>query len=437
MNKPVESPGPDPAEILRHEAIDRYIRGEKPSRICKALGRSRRWFYNVLKRYRQVGRDGLRTQSRAPQQVHNRTPAEVEAAIVRVRQTITSGQDPELRYANIGAETIAFELERVKLTPPHRATINRVLRRHGLAEPRPRKAERAKLPDDYPWPQAEQPNALHVFDFVSRAFVGGGRCHGYHLLDCARRWPFLRVETSKSVELVSQFLLAGWREVGLPTGLHLDNDLVWNGGGRGQRVLSTIVRLCLSVGVEVIFIPPYTPQANPLIESFNDVWDTNFWHRTQFRNADHLQTELPVFEWYCRHRRPLTDLGGRTADQVVPDFQPMLLPATFDLDLKKSLALTTGYVHFIRFVSLDGHFSVLNETWTLDKERWAGRTIRATIDTALEQLNVYYQPAKHANCQLIAQFDYPLAEPVQALACAYQREHAKLWSATTNSLVKV
>jgi transposase len=97
MNKPIESPRPDPAEILRHEAIDRYIRGEKPSRICKALGRSRRWFYNILKRYRQAGRDGLRTQSRAPHQVHNRTPAEVEAAIVRVRQTITSGQDPELR----------------------------------------------------------------------------------------------------------------------------------------------------------------------------------------------------------------------------------------------------------------------------------------------------------------------------------------------------
>jgi transposase len=143
MNEPIESREPDPAENLRHEAIDWYLRGEKPSRICKALSRSRRWFYNVLKRYRQAGRDGLRVKPRAPHQVHNRTPAEVEAAIVRVRQTITSGQDPELRYANIGAETIAFELERVKLTPPHRATINRVLRWHGLAEPRPRKAGRA------------------------------------------------------------------------------------------------------------------------------------------------------------------------------------------------------------------------------------------------------------------------------------------------------
>jgi transposase InsO family protein len=435
MNKPIESPEPNPAEIVRHEAIDRYLRGEKPSRICKALSRSRRWFYTVLKRYRQAGRDGLRVKSRAPHQVHNRTPAEVEAAIVRVRQTITGGQEPELRYANIGAETIAFELERLKLTPPHRATINRILRRHGLAEARPRKVERPKLPEDYPWPRAEQPNSLHVFDFVSRAFVGGGRCYGYHLLDCARRWPFLRVQASKSVDLVSQFLLAAWREVGLPTGLHLDNDLVWNGGGRGQRVLSTIVRLCLSVGVEVIFIPPYTPQANPLIESFNDVWDTNFWQRTQFRNADHLQTELPVFERYCRHRRPLTELGGRTADQVAPDFQPTLLPTTFDLDLKKTLPLTAGYVHFIRFVSLDGRFSVLNETRTLDKGRWAGRTIRATIDTAQERLDVYYQPAKHANGQLIAQFDYPLAEPVQDLAGAYQREHAKLWPEPINSIV--
>ncbi|MCL4299001.1 MAG: helix-turn-helix domain-containing protein [Anaerolineae bacterium] len=92
MNKPVESPSPDPAEILRHEAIDRYIRGEKPSRICKILRRSRRWFYNVLKRYRQGGRDGLRTQSRAPHQVHNRIPAEVEAAIVRVAKPSPVGK---------------------------------------------------------------------------------------------------------------------------------------------------------------------------------------------------------------------------------------------------------------------------------------------------------------------------------------------------------
>ena len=433
MNKPKPERELNRDEQLRHEAIDRYIRGEKASQICRVLNRSGRWFYQTLKRYRQEGRAGLQSRSRAPHRVHNRTSAEIEAAIVRVRQTIAAGQDPELRYANLGADTIAFELKRAKLTPPHRATINRVLQRHGLVEPRPRQKEPFKLPEDYPWPQVEQANALHCLDFVWRTFSGGGGFYGYHLLDWARRWPFLRVESNKSVQLVSQFLRNCWLEIGLPTALQLDNDLVWNGGGRGQRVLSTIVRLCLSLGVEVIFIPPYTPQANPLIESFNDLWDSNFWHRTKFANLQHVQTELPLFEHYCRCRRPLSELDQRTADQVAPAFQPLLLPADFILDLSQPLPLTAGYVHFIRFVSAEGFFSVLNERWPLDKQRWAGRVIRATIDTAAEQLLVYHQSAK---AEPIAQFDYPLTTPILPLNPAYQRDQASLWSVAANSVVK-
>jgi transposase InsO family protein len=417
----------DRNEMLRNEAIDRYIRGEKPSVICRALGRTRRWFYNTLNRYRQCGREGLRTRSRAPHVVHNRTPEDVESAIVRIRRTIQEGQDPDLRYANLGADAIALELKRAKITPPHRATICRILRRHDLIQPRKRKSEPRRLPGDYPWPRADTPNAVHVFDFVYRALAGGEHFYGYHLLDQARRWPFLRVEATKSAKLVSQFLVAVWQEVGLPLALHIDNDIVWNGGGRGQRVLSKIVRLCLWVGVEVIFIPPYTPRANGVIESFNDLWDSNFWHRTQFCDIDHVQTELPLFERYCRHRRPLSDFDGRTADQIAPEFEPVLLPATFNVHHRKRIAITAGYVHFIRFVSTKGTFSILNETWTLDKDLWAGHTIRATIDTQAQQLRVYHHPSKDDHCHLIQEFDYALVEDARPLDPAYRRTCASLW----------
>jgi hypothetical protein len=180
----------------------------------------------------------------------------VEAAIVRLRKAITTGEDPELRYANIGADALAFELQRAKIMPPHRATINRILKRHDLVRPRRRKSKKRKLPDDYPWPCVQAPNDLHLLDFVTRSIRGAGRFYSCNLLDQFRQWPFLRAETPKSAAVVSQFLVLGWQEIGLPGGMYLDNDAVWNGGGRGQRVLSTIVRLCLFVGVEVIFIPP-------------------------------------------------------------------------------------------------------------------------------------------------------------------------------------
>ena len=158
--------------------------------------------------------DGLRSRSRAPHHVHNRTPYHVEAAIVRLRKLILSGGDPELRYANIGADALAYELKRAGITPPSRATINRILKRRDLVRPRRRKRKKRKLPDDYPWPRVEAPNDLHLFDFITRSIRGEGRFYGCNLLDQARRWAFLRAETPKSADVVSQFLISAWQEVG-------------------------------------------------------------------------------------------------------------------------------------------------------------------------------------------------------------------------------
>jgi hypothetical protein len=219
MEEQTQSQADDPEAALREEAIVRFIQGHKPTHICRELNRSRTWFYNTLARYRQGGREELRSQSRTPKHVHNRIEPDVEAAIVRLRKLILSGTDPDLRYANIGAATLAYELERAGVKSPSRSTIYRVLKRHSLTSPRQRKKKKRKLPDDYPWPNVEAPNELHLLDFVTRSIQGVGRFYGCHLLDQARRWPFLRAEAPKSAAVVSQFLVAAWQEVGLPGGL--------------------------------------------------------------------------------------------------------------------------------------------------------------------------------------------------------------------------
>jgi hypothetical protein len=100
-------PNQESEEGVRNRAIDLFIAGKKPEAMCREVGRSRVWFYKTLARYQAQGREGLRSQSRAPKRVHNRTAVEREAAVVRVRQTILRGEDAELRYASIGADTIA------------------------------------------------------------------------------------------------------------------------------------------------------------------------------------------------------------------------------------------------------------------------------------------------------------------------------------------
>ena len=87
MNELRKAEGQDEGEVWRNEAIDMYLQGLKVSDICRAVGRSRSWFYQTLKRYQQGGRAELKSKSRAPKVVHNRTKKDVEATIVRIRQT--------------------------------------------------------------------------------------------------------------------------------------------------------------------------------------------------------------------------------------------------------------------------------------------------------------------------------------------------------------
>lgn len=417
----------DSEEQRRNEAINLYIAGESATAICRQLRRSRTWFYKTLKRYQLGGRAALASQSRAPRRVHNRTPMAVEQAIVRIRETIMAGDDPELRYANIGADTILVELERAGVTAPSRSTINRILKKRNLVDPRPRGKRKRKLPADYPWPRVTQPNQVHLFDFVERVLVGGGRFYGCHLLDQARRWPYLAVIAAKTAAAVSQVLVTAWQEVGLPDALYMDNDVVWRGSGSAQRTFSHIVRLCLFLGIQVVFTPPYTPEANALLESFNGVWDRNFWQRTEFQDLDHVRSELPYFQSYCRHRRPLTEFDNQTADQLYPDFTPTLLTEDFMPHLQDRLPITAGYLHFIRFVTSEGTFTVLNETWQLDRDAWAAKTIRATVDTQHQQLRVYHQANRNAASTLVAEFDYRLKEAVAPLQPQFKRPLIPLW----------
>lgn len=417
----------DPEAQVRAEAINRYLVGEKPTEICRGLKRSRTWFYKTLRRYQQGGRAGLNSRSRRPQHSVKQTDEKLEAAIVRIRKAITEGEDPALRYGNIGADTIASELETAGLAAPSIATINRILRKHGLQQSRQRRNEKRKLPADYPWPDATQPNQLHLLDFVTRATGSIRRVYSCNLLDQTRQWPYMRLITAKTRQNVADFLVAAWQDVGLPDALHMDNDTVWRGSSSGKRSFSFIVRLCLLLGVEVIFTPPYTPEANPLIESFNGIWDRNFWQRATFASLQHMTTELAHFETWCRYRRPLREHDRLSPSQLNPDFVPVYLPDDFARHHQPSLPLSAGFVHFIRFMDKTGTFSILNESWTVSNDSLVAKTIRATIDIQQQQLTVYHQANPQAAPVVVQRFAYEVAENVEPVSFDFQRSTHSLW----------
>ena len=413
-------------EALRNEAINHRLAGERRCDICRALGRSTAWFDKWWARYRRDGRDGLKSRSRAPKHVHNRMKLEIEEAIVRIRKVLEERSDPELKYAFIGAPTIRTELKRTSLRPlPSVRAIERALRRRELTQPR-RKRKHPNEPTAYcPLPVVQNPNDVHALDIAIRHLLGGERVCSFHLLDLASRYPILRQYPNKSAVSAKSLLVATWQTIGLPKLLQIDNEATFCGGYRHKRVFSQVVRLCLTVGVEVMFIPFYSPQKNADIESFNSDWDLAFWQRERFRDLIHVQEECQIFERWYRTRHEPPALEGLTPTEARVDFTPRLLSTDFDLhQAEKRLPLTSGRVHFIRLVNSLGQINVLNESWIVDKEaeELVGEYIWATISTAEQRLRIYHQKAADVGRRLVVEHDYGVAEEVQELAPAYQLE---------------
>lgn len=419
-------PNQEDCEALRNQAIDLYLQGKRPTEIARALGRSRQWFYDTLERYQREGRGGLRKKSRRPHQTPQKTAPEIEAAIVRTRKLIVSGKDPVLRYGNYGAEALAAELRRAGMEPPSRATIYRILHRHGLVEPRPKRRHRQRLPRDYPWPALSAGATLHIMDFMMRTLPGGQRFYAANLLEMPCQWPYLAILPAKTRDQVSAFFIAAWQAIGVPHVLQVDNDNVWRGSSSAPYTFSFLVRLWLLLGVQVIFIPPYTPQANTWIEGFNQLWDRNFWQRTRFQSLEEVQQNLIYFQTYCRERRllPGTERTPQECRSTRP--APFLLPEDFNAHRQKRLPLTEGFIHFIRFVDAHGNISFLNAPWPLGSQ-WAGKTVRATLDTKQGMVTVFYQATRESPPQSIATFSFPISEDVVPLDERFRRPTPSIW----------
>ena len=112
---------------LRKEAIKRYLQGESPKAIYLSLNRSKVWFFKWLKRYQSGESEWFHGKSRAPRN----SPAEIteteKQRIISTRKKLEA-----LRFAQVGASAIKWELSKSGHDLPSDRTINRVLKREGF-----------------------------------------------------------------------------------------------------------------------------------------------------------------------------------------------------------------------------------------------------------------------------------------------------------------
>lgn len=232
--------------------VARLLDGEKMAAMCREFGISRKTGYKIFNRYKDFGIRGLEDRARSPYRHPNKTPFQVEKAILRIKREHKTWGAPKIR------DKLVKEFPVIK--PPAPSTIHAILDNHGLVKRRKRRRYKAKGTD---LSTALSPNALWCADYKGEFMLGNKRyCYPLTITDQRSRY-LLACESLESTKGVGAFPVFErvFKEFGLPAAIRTDNGAPF----ASPHALFGLSRLSvwwlrLEIGIERI--KPGNPQQN-------------------------------------------------------------------------------------------------------------------------------------------------------------------------------
>jgi transposase len=409
--------------LHRRRAIRLTMQGKRPCEILKRIPRSRVWLYKWQRRYEEEGWAGLAGYSRRPHTSPQAYPKKAHVLVLQLRRKLARSS-----IGLVGARAVRQEILKWRLlrTVPCEATIKEWLQDAGLTQ----NAHAAPQRSYYPEPHFAQETVWHLMDWTARYIEGGQKVFVFHTVDAQTRGLAQTIRSDKTTASVVAHGLEVWRELGLPDFLQLDNDSAFTGGEKTPRRVGVFVRLCLYLGIELIFIPPAEPKRNSLVESVHGLWARSFWGRNHFRSFPQVLHKGPKFtDWYAHHYCP-PGLHGLTPAQAQKHAERRRLTKAQTRAVPAPLPVTAGRLQFIRRVSPAGEIGFLGETWKVGK-RLVGHYVWATVVTDAQQVEIYWRCSERATARLVKVFAYAIAETVHNLRPEFHRRRRR------PSLVKI
>src|SRR6266849_3446924 len=288
-------------------ALGRYmvdavvLEGRSPIELARSHGISQSSIYELVARYRQGGYSALEPRSRRPRSCPHQLGAEVQAAILDLRQELAAaGHDA-------GAHTIAYHLIGRVETVPSVATIWRVLRRAGLITPQPQKRPRSSFKHF----EAELPNEMWQADATHWQLADGSEVEILNLIDDHSRLVVASVtfQTIKAADVVQVFHEAAQAH-GYPAAWLSDNAAVFSGESRRGKVI--IESELENLGIRCIHSTPYHPQTCGKVERFHQTLKRFLAKQAVPQSLAVLQLQLDAFRSYYNQQRPHRSIGGKT-----------------------------------------------------------------------------------------------------------------------------
>ena len=388
-------------EALRIKAIKQYLAGQKPKVICKALSMSKRWLFKWIKRYQSGKRNWFKEKSKTPHTIYRKTSSEIEKKVVTIRRFLE-----ESKVSQIGAINIQYQMQIFRENEiPQIWTINRILKRNHLVCQR----EKRYQPKGKPYPPfPDRPlkiNTLHQFDIIGPRYLKGDGCfYAHNLMDIGSHRVAVNPKRSKIHQEVAVSLRESWETTGLPDFLQLDNQLCCRGSNRYSRSSGLVIKLCLLLGVQPIFIPLGEPWRNGCIEKFQATFQHRFFRKIMFSDFQDLQKQAKIFEIFHNQNHRYSCLRGKTPNEALKSSRLPLreFPGHFSWDSLKERA-RSGNIHLIRWIRSNRTLDIFGEKFRVDKGL-VYEYVRATIIVKEQKIKLFHQD------KLVNEIDYHLPD---------------------------
>jgi hypothetical protein len=322
---------------------------------------------------------------------HNRTQKDVEQCVLRLRVFLKEKSD----LGEYGGKAIHREMSSLNCPAiPAVRTINAILARHGCFDGKRRIRRPAPPTGWYLPPVAEGLAELDAFDYVEDlrlesklGFVqvfNGISIHGG--LACS--FPKCRMSAENTVSAMMEH----WKLFGTPEYAQFDNATVFM-GSRHPDSVGKVIRVCLSLGVIPVFVPPRETGFQANIERYNGAWQRGVWERFHFKSRQALlkQSERYVHAYREKHWSSMVSAPNRYE-----------IPKGWQVRYEER---PQGTIIFIRRTNDKGLVTVLGHDWMVDKN-WSNRLVRAEVKLNDNVIEFYRLRRREPN-------DQPLMNTVQ------------------------
>jgi transposase InsO family protein len=288
--------GRDVPMSVRRLIVEIDVRDVNVVRFCEQHGISTWFFYDLRRRHARG--ESIEARSRAPKRVANRTPAEIEDAVVATRK------DLESQGLDAGPASILWSLEEAGLEHvPSESTIWRILTARGLIVAEPAKAPKHAGKRFV----ASRANECWQTDDTTWSLADGSEVKILNVIDDHSR---LLVASVAAFSVTGAFALGVFAAaaviLGWPARFLSDNAKAF------RHVLADALG---EFGIASRHSRAYHPQTNGKVERFHQTLKRWLVKQPAAATLEELQAQLDLFRVVYNHHRPHRGIGRqRPAD---------------------------------------------------------------------------------------------------------------------------